>query len=121
MPGAAGVLAEAGMFSSMQQREVVKDLEERVVVWFSRNKVVMDVREFSMSPEVLGKMERGVFVLGHRQGGRWERGESMTRLICTSCLGFKCLNSLIASSANTSSLETHWLSKSGYPFHLTKY
>ena len=84
VPGAAGVLAEAGVFTSMQRREVIEDPEERVVVWFSRDEVVMDVREFLTSPEVFGETERGMFVLGHRQEGGWERGELMTHLICTS-------------------------------------
>src|SRR6202012_4722909 len=42
-------------------------------------------------------------------------------LICTFLLGYRSLNSHMASSADMSSLSIHWLSESGYPFHLTKY
>ena len=107
VPGTAGVFAETGVFSSMRRGEVVTDSEERVAIGLARDKVVADVLKFSASPEVFRKMERKVFVLGHRREEGWERGESMTRLICTSWSGFECLNSLITSSANTSSLETH--------------
>ena len=53
---------------SMRQGKVIEDSEEGVTIGFSRDKIVVDVREFSMSPEVFDKMERRVFVLGHRQG-----------------------------------------------------
>ena len=42
-------------------------------------------------------------------------------LICVRALGFDSLKARTLSSANTSSLSTHMLSESGYPFHLTKY
>ena len=84
MPGAAGVFAEAGVFTSMQRGKVVKDPEERVAVGFSRNEVIADVGEFSRGPEVFGEVKGRMFVLGHRQEGRWEGGESTTHLICTS-------------------------------------
>ena len=74
MPGAASVLAEAGVFTSMRQGEVIEDPEERVVVGSSGDKVVMDVREFLTSPEVFGETERGMFVLGHRQEEGWGSG-----------------------------------------------
>ena len=64
--------------------------------------------------------------------GEWSsldmRGEllsssvSMTPLlICVITSGFFFLKSASASSACKSSQSTHWLSDSGYPFHLTKY
>src|ERR1700744_1816424 len=40
---------------------------------------------------------------------------------CVSFVGFRSLNSQMASSAEISSLLTHSLSESGYPFHLTRY
>ena len=67
MPGATSVSTEAGMLASMRQGEIIKDPEEGMTVGLSRDKVVTDIREFSMSPEVFGKTERRVFVLGHRQ------------------------------------------------------
>ena len=70
MPGAASVFAEAGVFTSMQRGKIVEDPEECVMIGFSRNKVVADVREFLTSPEVFGETERRVLVLGHRQEGR---------------------------------------------------
>ena len=42
-------------------------------------------------------------------------------LICEIALGYCCLYSCRASSADMLSQLTHWLSKSGYPFHLTRY
>ena len=70
MPGAASVLAEAGVFSSMRRGEVIADSEERVTIGFARDEVITDVREFLTSPEVFGEMERRVFVLGHRPEAR---------------------------------------------------
>ena len=70
VPGATSVLTEAGMLTSMRRGEIVADPEECVAIRFSRDEVVADVREFSMSPEVFGKTERRMFVLGHRQEGR---------------------------------------------------
>ena len=66
MPGATSVVTEAGMLASMQRGEVIKDPEEGVMVGFSRDEVVVDIREFLMSPEVFGEMERRMFILGHR-------------------------------------------------------
>ena len=70
MPGTTSVSTEAGMLASMRRGEVVANSEECVAIGFARDKVVADVLEFSTSPEVLGEMERGVFVLGHRPEGR---------------------------------------------------
>src|SRR6266702_412131 len=42
-------------------------------------------------------------------------------LICVLVVGFRFLNSLIASGAWMSCLSTHSLSESGYPFHLIRY
>ena len=42
-------------------------------------------------------------------------------LICILASGFDSLKVHTLSSAKTSSLSTHMLSESGYPFHLTKY
>ena len=84
VPGAAGVSAETGVFTSMRRGEVVANPEKRVAIGFARDKVVADVLQFTAGPEVLGETERRVLVLGHRPEGRWGRGESMTRLICTS-------------------------------------
>ena len=70
MPGTTSVSTEAGMLASMRQGEVVTDSEERVVIGFARDKVVVDDLEFSTSPEVFGETERRVFVLGHRPEGR---------------------------------------------------
>ena len=43
VPGAVGVSAETGVFSSMRRGEVITDSEERVAIGFSRDKVVADV------------------------------------------------------------------------------
>ena len=69
MPGATSVFTEAGVFASMQRGEVVADPEERVTIGFSRDEVVVDVREFSTSPEVFGKVDGRMSVLGHRREG----------------------------------------------------
>ena len=66
MPGTTGVSTEAGMLVSMRRREVIKDSEEHVTVGLSGDKVIADIREFTMSPEVFDKAERRMFVLGHR-------------------------------------------------------
>ena len=42
-------------------------------------------------------------------------------LKCIRVLGFNSLKAHTLSSAKMSSLSTHILSESGYPFHLTKY
>ena len=54
---------------------------------------------------------------------RGEWGSSSTRivLICVLASGFDSLKARTLSSAKTSSLSTHMLSESGYPFHLTRY
>ena len=70
MPGATSVFTEAGVLASMRRGEVVTDPEECMTVGFSRDKVVADVREFLMGPEVFGETERRMFVLGHRREGR---------------------------------------------------
>ena len=44
-----------------------------------------------------------------------------TALICVIAVGRRLLNISSASSACMSSQFTHWLSESGYPFHLTRY
>jgi hypothetical protein len=44
-----------------------------------------------------------------------------SRLKCVSLVGLRRWNWRISSSADTFRLSSHWLSASGYPFHLIKY
>ena len=53
--------------------------------------------------------------------GEWGIVVDRVALKCVLASGFESLNARTLSSANTSSLSTHMLSESGYPFHLTKY
>src|ERR1700744_5112479 len=57
------------------------------------------------------------------EGGEEDEDDSAVGglLKCISFVGFRSLNSQMASSAEISCLLTHSLSESGYPFHLTKY
>ena len=55
MPGAASVVTEAGVLMSMRQGEVIEDPEEHMMIGFTRDEVIVDVREFLRRPEVLGQ------------------------------------------------------------------
>ena len=70
MPVAACVVTETGMLASMQQGEVIEDMEEHMLVWFPRDKVIVDVREFTRGPEVFCQVDGRVIGLWHRQGRR---------------------------------------------------
>ena len=96
---------EARMFPLVLGRDVVEDAEDEMGAWFVGDEVETDFMEGTWCCP--GK--------GHTLEERGMRGIMSTYpcFICTSLAGFERLNSLIASSANTSSLETHWLSESG--------
>ena len=53
--------------------------------------------------------------------GGWGIVVDRLALKCVLASGFNSLKVRTLSLANTSSLSTHILSESGYPFHLTKY
>ena len=94
---------EARVFSLMLRGDVVEDAEDEVRARFVGDEVKADFMEGTRCCP--GK--------GHALEERGMRGIMSTYpcFICTSLAGFERLNSLIASSANTSSLETHWLSE----------
>ena len=103
--GTAVDATEARVFSLVLRGDVVEDTEDEVGTGFVGDEVETDFMEGTWCCP--GK--------GHTLEERGMRGIMSTYpcFICTSLAGFERLNSLIASSANTSFLETHWLSESG--------
>ena len=103
--GTAVDATEARVFSLVLRGDIVEDAEDEVGAGFVGDEVKVDFMEGVLCCP--GK--------GHALEERGMRGIMLTHpcFICTSLAGFECLNSLIASSAKTSSFETHWLSESG--------